>query len=46
MKIELKPVRFQVEEEKDYYLCNCKQTSNRPFCDGTHKQEEIQAKRY
>ncbi|XP_045169125.2 CDGSH iron-sulfur domain-containing protein 3, mitochondrial-like [Mercenaria mercenaria] len=38
------PVRFEVEEDGEYWLCNCKQTNGRPFCDGTHKQPEIQAK--
>lgn len=36
-KIDLRPIRFQVEKSGDFYLCNCKQTKNRPFCDGTHK---------
>lgn len=36
-KCTLKPIKFRVEEEDDYYLCNCKQTKLRPFCDGTHK---------
>nr|CAD7604588.1 unnamed protein product [Timema genevievae] len=36
-------MRFNVTEDKEYWLCNCKQTSNRPFCDGTHKREDIQA---
>ncbi|KAJ8984014.1 hypothetical protein NQ317_012237 [Molorchus minor] len=34
-----RPVRFQVEETKEYWLCNCKHTSNRPFCDGTTSQK-------
>lgn len=34
--------KFQVDEEKEYGLCNCKQTSKAPFCDGTHKQQWIQ----
>lgn len=34
-----------VEETKDYWLCNCKQTLHRPFCDGTHKNDEIQEKK-
>lgn len=37
-----RPVRFEVDETKEYWICNCKQTGNRPFCDGTHKQEHIQ----
>lgn len=34
--------KFQVDKKKEYALCNCKQTKNRPFCDGTHKQQSIQ----
>lgn len=37
-----RPVRFEVEESKEYWICNCKQTKNRPFCDGTHKSKEVQ----
>ena len=38
-----RPVRFKVEKSGEYWLCNCKQTKNRPFCDGTHKDSIIQA---
>lgn len=38
-----RPIRFKVEKTGDYWLCNCKQTKNRPFCDGTHKEPHIQA---
>lgn len=37
-----RPVRFQVAESKEYWICNCKQTQNRPFCDGTHKSQLVQ----
>jgi len=33
--------KFEVSEEKEYALCNCKQTSTVPFCDGTHKQRWV-----
>lgn len=39
----MKPIRFIPKETKEYVFCNCKQTKNRPFCDGTHKREDIQA---
>lgn len=39
------PVTFEVEKDGTYWLCNCKQTNNRPFCDGTHRQEGIQKKK-
>ena len=40
---KFRPHRFTVDETKEYYLCNCKQTDNRPFCDGAHKKllEEV-----
>ena len=41
-QFKFRPHRFVVEETKDYWLCNCKQTGNAPFCDGTHKRQDIQ----
>lgn len=43
LRIPYSPVRFKVEKTGDYWLCNCKQTKRRPFCDGTHKAEHIQS---
>ncbi len=34
----IRPVEFSVEKSGDYWICNCKQTENRPLCDGTHKK--------
>ena len=31
------PIKFQVKEKKNYYLCRCKRTKTPPFCDGTHR---------
>lgn len=38
----MKPIKVEVAETKEYWLCNCKQTIHRPFCDGTHRQQHIQ----
>ncbi|XP_023348246.1 CDGSH iron-sulfur domain-containing protein 3, mitochondrial [Eurytemora carolleeae] len=39
------PVTYIAPETKDVWFCNCKQTENRPFCDGTHRTPEIQEAR-
>lgn len=39
-----RPIRFQVEKDGDYWICMCRQTKHRPFCDGTHKEPHIQEK--
>jgi CDGSH-type Zn-finger protein len=31
------PKKFTLPEAKKVWLCNCKQTKNPPFCDGSHK---------
>jgi CDGSH-type Zn-finger protein len=45
---EVKPwksMKFTAEETGEVWLCNCKQTSTPPFCDGTHRKvaAELQA---
>ena len=40
------PVEYVAPETKDVWFCNCKQTSNRPFCDGTHRSQEVQEYRF
>ncbi len=35
------PVRYIAPETRDVWFCNCKQTNHRPFCDGTHKTQEV-----
>merc|ERR1719228_2667933 len=36
------PVEYIATETKEVWFCNCKQTDNRPFCDGSHRSEEVQ----
>jgi CDGSH-type Zn-finger protein len=33
---DFKPHIFKAEESKKVAICMCKQTKNKPFCDGTH----------
>ena len=40
------PVEYIAPETKDVWFCNCKQTDNRPFCDGSHRSEEVQGHRF
>jgi len=40
--VVFRSVKFSVDDQKQYALCNCKQTATPPFCDGTHKQHWIQ----
>ena len=40
------PVKYIAPEIKDVWFCNCKQTNNKPFCDGTHRDEDIQKHRF
>lgn len=41
-QITLKPFPFTAKEDKEYWFCNCKQSGNRPLCDGTHKEPFVQ----
>jgi CDGSH-type Zn-finger protein len=43
--IKAGPVKYIAPEDRDVWFCNCKQTKNRPFCDGSHRSEEIQEAR-
>ena len=40
------PVKYVATETKEVWFCNCKQTKNKPFCDGSHRQEEVQKHRF
>lgn len=33
----------ETKEEKAVYLCRCGGSSNKPFCDGTHRRINFQA---
>ena len=33
----LTPQKFELTKKKTVYLCQCKQTKNPPFCDGSHR---------
>lgn len=37
MTTRLRPIYFNVTESGYYKMCNCKQSSNSPFCNGTHR---------
>ncbi|MCF7925735.1 MAG: CDGSH iron-sulfur domain-containing protein [Candidatus Izimaplasma sp.] len=31
------PKKVSLEKDKTYYWCQCGQSNNQPFCDGSHK---------
>jgi CDGSH-type Zn-finger protein len=31
------PVKYDATESKTVYFCGCKQSANKPLCDGAHK---------
>lgn len=31
-----RPVKVDLERDKEYYFCVCGRSSNQPFCDGSH----------
>ena len=35
------PIAVEVEAGEDYYWCSCGQSSNQPFCDGSHKGSDF-----
>jgi CDGSH-type Zn-finger protein len=32
----LEPMPFVIKEKTTVWLCNCKHTKDKPFCDGSH----------
>jgi CDGSH-type Zn-finger protein len=43
---EFTPIAYTATETKKAYFCGCKQSKNKPFCDGSHKKlpEDAQGK--
>ena len=39
------PITYIAPEDKDVWFCMCKRTQHRPFCDGSHRDPEIQKMR-
>ena len=35
------PYGVEVEEGKKYFWCSCGESSNQPYCDGSHKGSEF-----
>lgn len=31
------PIAVNLEKGKEYYFCTCGQSTNQPFCDGSHQ---------
>lgn len=42
----LAPIKFPVEEGKEYYFCACGRSKNAPLCDGSHEGTGIQPIQY
>lgn len=36
-KKEFKPIAVDLKKDKLYYWCQCGESDNQPFCDGSHK---------
>ena len=32
------PIKYEATETKKVYFCGCKQSANKPCCDGSHKK--------
>ncbi|AIO18849.1 Iron-binding zinc finger CDGSH type [Candidatus Izimaplasma bacterium HR1] len=36
-KKKREPIAVELKQNKQYYWCQCGQSDNQPFCDGSHK---------
>jgi len=36
-----KNLKYTAEKDETVWLCQCKHTKNPPFCDGSHKTEQV-----
>ncbi|MGI9407105.1 MAG: CDGSH iron-sulfur domain-containing protein [Hyphomicrobiaceae bacterium] len=43
---QLGPYQVELEEGKRYFWCKCGRSENQPFCDGKHKDTDIQPKAF
>lgn len=41
-----KPVKVELEKDKEYYFCVCGRSDNQPFCDGSHSGTEFKPKAF
>jgi CDGSH-type Zn-finger protein len=35
---DITPMKFSVDKTEKLWLCGCKGSGNKPFCDGAHKK--------
>ena len=40
------PIPVELEAGKTYYWCSCGESSNQPFCDGSHKGSDFAPKAF
>ncbi|MEX3014361.1 CDGSH iron-sulfur domain-containing protein [Gymnodinialimonas hymeniacidonis] len=43
---QLAPYAVDVEAGKNYFWCSCGESSNQPFCDGSHKGSDFTPVKY
>ena len=41
-----KPIKIDLEQDKEYYFCTCGRSGNQPFCDGSHSGTEFKPKAF